>query len=65
MAIIPIQNTLEGTLHDFQDSLVSCDLNIVGEVNIPIIHCLVTLPSVEKKDIKRVYSHPGVSINSV
>jgi arogenate/prephenate dehydratase len=31
----------------------------VGEVNIPIIHCLVALPSVKKEDIKRVYGHPG------
>ena len=59
IAIVPVQNTLEGTLHEIQDSLVSCGLHIVGEVNIPIIHCLMALPSVKKQDIKTVLSHPG------
>ncbi|QDZ20790.1 arogenate dehydratase/prephenate dehydratase [Chloropicon primus] len=58
LAIVPIQNTLEGTLHELQDQLVSCGLHIVGEVNIPVIHCLVALPGVNRGDIKRVLSHP-------
>ncbi len=59
IAILPIQNTLEGTLHDIQDRLVSSGLHIIGEVNIPIIHCLVALPHVEKTQVKRVLSHPS------
>lgn len=57
LAIVPIQNTLEGTLHEIQDKLISCGLHIVGEVNIPVIHCLAALPSTQRKDIKRVLSH--------
>lgn len=57
LAILPIQNTLEGTLHDIQDRLVSCGLHIVGEVNIPVIHCLLALPGTRKEDVKTVLSH--------
>ena len=61
LAIVPIQNTLEGTLHEIQDKLISCGLHIVGEVNIPVIHCLAALPSTQRKDIKRILSHSMVS----
>jgi prephenate dehydratase len=40
------------------DLLLENDLIIVGEMLVPVVHCLIVHPDAELKDIKRVYSHP-------
>jgi 3-deoxy-7-phosphoheptulonate synthase len=57
--IIPIENTLTGSIHQNYDLLLQYpDIRIVGEKTIRIIHNLIGLPEAQLKDIKRVYSHP-------
>ena len=57
--IIPIENTLTGSIHQNYDLLLQYpDVRIVGEQTIRIIHNLITLPEAELGDIMRVYSHP-------
>jgi 3-deoxy-7-phosphoheptulonate synthase len=57
--IIPIENTLTGSIHQNYDLLLQYpDIRIVGEKKIRIIHNLIGLPEAEIKDIRRVYSHP-------
>jgi 3-deoxy-7-phosphoheptulonate synthase len=57
--IIPIENTLTGSIHQNYDLLLQYpDLRIVGEKTIRIIHNLIGLPEAQLKDIRRVYSHP-------
>ncbi len=57
--IIPIENTLTGSIHQNYDLLLQYpDIRIVGEKTIRIIHNLIGLPDAELKDIRRVYSHP-------
>jgi 3-deoxy-7-phosphoheptulonate synthase len=57
--IIPIENTLTGSIHQNYDLLLQYpDIRIVGEKTIRIIHNLIGLPEALLKDIRRVYSHP-------
>jgi len=57
--IIPIENTLTGSIHQNYDLLLQYpDIRIVGEKTIRIIHNLIGLPETDLKDIQRVYSHP-------
>jgi prephenate dehydratase len=56
--IVPVENSLEGTVAAVNDLLLENDLIIVGEVLVPVVHCLIVHPDAELKDVKRVYSHP-------
>jgi prephenate dehydratase len=61
-AVIPIENTLAGSVHENYDHLLHFDVRIAAETNVRIIHNLIALPGVRFKDIRRVYSHP-VALN--
>jgi arogenate/prephenate dehydratase len=56
--VLPVENSLAGSIHRNYDLLLRYDLSIVGEVQIPIAHQLIALPGVTLTDIKKVYSHP-------
>ncbi len=61
-AILPIENTLYGSVHENYDYLLDYGFVISGETSIRISHQLITMPGVRFRDIKRVYSHP-VALN--
>lgn len=61
-AVIPIENTLAGSVHENYDHLLQFDFVITGETKVRINHNLIALPGVAFKDIRRVYSHP-VALN--
>lgn len=57
-ALAPIENSLAGSVHRSYDLLLESSLTIVGEVIIPISHCLIGCQGASLASIKTVESHP-------
>ena len=56
--ILPIENTIGGTIHENYDLLLKHELPIVAEVKLPIQHNLLALEGTTLEQLRRVYSHP-------
>jgi len=56
-AIVPVENSLGGAVTPVNDLLIDSDVKIVGEITMPIHHCLLVLPDMDYRDLKVVYSH--------
>jgi prephenate dehydratase len=61
-AVIPIENTLHGSVHENYDHLLAFDFRIVAETNVRIVHNLIARPGVPFSKVRRVFSHP-VALN--
>ncbi len=61
-AVIPIENTLHGSIHENYDHLLEYKFAISGETSVRISHHLIAMPGVRFRRINRVFSHP-VAIN--
>lgn len=57
-AVVPIENSLGGSIHTNFDLLLRYDLHIIGEHEFRVEHFLLGLPGKKKSDIKKVMSHP-------
>lgn len=57
-AVVPIENSLGGSIHTNYDLLLRYDLHIIAEYDFRVEHSLLVLPGIKKKDIKKVMSHP-------
>lgn len=57
-AVLPIENSLGGSIHANYDLLLKYGLHIVAEYDLRVEHSLLALPGVKKSDIKTVISHP-------
>ncbi|XP_020268626.1 arogenate dehydratase/prephenate dehydratase 2, chloroplastic-like [Asparagus officinalis] len=57
-AVLPIENSLGGSIHRNYDLLLRHKLHIVGEVKYAVRHCLLANHGVKLQDLKRVLSHP-------
>ncbi|MCL7705142.1 chorismate mutase, partial [Enterobacter kobei] len=57
-AVVPIENTSSGAINDVYDLLQHTSLSLVGELTIPIDHCVLVSGSTDLSKIETVYSHP-------
>ncbi|MFH0846602.1 MAG: prephenate dehydratase [Chloroflexota bacterium] len=56
--VIPIENSLEGSISRSYDLLLDSSLKVAGEIELRISHCLIASPESSLDKIRRVYSHP-------
>nr|POE91099.1 arogenate dehydratase/prephenate dehydratase 6, chloroplastic [Quercus suber] len=56
--VLLIENSLGGSIHKNYNLLLRHRLHIVGEVQLPVHHCLLALPRVRKEYLTRFISHP-------
>ncbi|HTY63497.1 MAG TPA: prephenate dehydratase [Acidobacteriota bacterium] len=57
--VIPIENTLAGSIHQNYDLLARHPLEIVAETSLRVEHHLIVHPGTGLRQIKQVYSHPA------
>lgn len=58
LGLVPVENSLAGSINDNYDLLRQHDLFVTGEICHPVHHCLMALPGQTLADVKRVISHP-------
>jgi prephenate dehydratase len=56
--IVPVENTLGGSIHQNYDLLVEFDVQIVGETKLRVVHNLIANRTTKLSDIRRIYAHP-------
>lgn len=57
IGMLPVENSLAGTVIPAYDLLIDHDLRVQAEVVLRVEHCLMTLPGTTLDQIKRVKSH--------
>jgi prephenate dehydratase len=58
VAVIPVENSIEGSVGEVYDLLLNTKLAAAGEVYQRVRHCLIANRGVTIKDVKVVHSHP-------
>jgi len=56
--ILPVENSIGGSIHVNYDLLLQHELPIVAETELTVVHNLLALPGTKMSGIKRVFSHP-------
>ena len=57
-AVVPIENSLAGSVAEHFDLLLARKVFIRQELRLRIVHNLIAAPEVKMADVRRVYSHP-------
>ncbi|MBN1161952.1 MAG: prephenate dehydratase [Dehalococcoidales bacterium] len=57
-ALVPVENSLEGSITRAYDLLLDSPLMVCGETEMRISHCLIAMAGAGLDTIKFVYSHP-------
>jgi chorismate mutase / prephenate dehydratase len=56
--IVPVENSLQGSVSETLDLLIEQNLKIYGEIEIRIVHNLIGHPNTDLSSLKTIYSHP-------
>jgi chorismate mutase/prephenate dehydratase len=56
--VVPVENSLEGSVNQTYDLFLTHDLKVCGEIILRVSHCLIANPSTSLEAVKAVYSHP-------
>jgi prephenate dehydratase len=59
LAVIPIENTLAGSIHKNFDLLARHSLEVIAETSLRVEHNLIACPGVSIRQIRQIYSHPA------
>ena len=57
-AVVPVENTLAGSVGEHLDLLMERQVFVRGELRLRIEHNLIVFPGVKLKDVRQVLSHP-------
>src|ERR1700758_175308 len=57
-AVLPIENSLHGSVAEHYDLLLEEPVRIVRETLLRVRHNLIAMPAVKLSDVRRVISHP-------
>ena len=58
LGVVPVENSLEGAVTQVNELLTSTDLHVIGELRLPVHHCLLASEPARVEDLRVVYSHP-------
>mgnify|MGYP006280669087 CR=1 FL=1 len=58
LGVVPVENSLEGAVTQVNDLLTTTDLKVIGEIKVPVKHCLLATRGTDYREIRVVYSHP-------
>ncbi|OCG63594.1 bifunctional chorismate mutase/prephenate dehydratase [Gilliamella sp. GillExp13] len=56
--ILPIENSSSGSINEVYDLLQKTNLHIIGELFLPIDHCVLAIQNSQLEQIDTIYSHP-------
>lgn len=56
--VVPIENSIEGSVNQNYDLFLTYDLKVCGEVAIKLAHVLIANPQTKLEEIETIYSHP-------
>ena len=56
--VVPIENSLEGSVTQTYDLFLEYDLSVCGEVIVKIVHCLIANPGTNLDQVNTIFSHP-------
>ncbi len=57
-AVLPIENSTSGAITEVYDLLLDSELHVVGEIRLPIRHCLLGVKGASAEDVVKIYGHP-------
>lgn len=57
-AVVPIENSIEGSINETYDLLLKTSMVVYGEIYQRIRHCLIANPGTSNSEITAAYSHP-------
>ena len=58
LGVVPVENSLDGSVHLTLDLLLETDLMACGEVELRIVHNLIVRPGTQLDDVSLIFSHP-------
>lgn len=58
LGLVPVENSIGGSIHRNYDLFLQHSLSIVSEYHLRVRHCLIAHPGVQIADIRKAMSHP-------
>ncbi len=58
LGVVPVENSIEGMVTQVNTLLTRTDLKVIGEIKVPVQHCLMAPESSKLENLRVVFSHP-------